>query len=486
MEVKDSAVAFLTFLSVALFVALACSVWHNASCIAQLQTELQKVKDSRKLQFTTENAVHCPPGQDEHTTAEPLTMEEMETHDRIRKKDKPDSHSIIASSAIHKLAAALIEPRHSKRSADPSIAHSLAHSLAETISTIVQGHLEALLYCSSDDNGTKCTIEPGPKGDPGSIGQRGEKGDTGEQGPIGPKGDKGNHGYPGYKGEVGPKGGTGERGPIGPRGEKGGKGDFGDQGPKGEKGSKGNPGVGEKGAKGEKGARGEKAVTSSPSSPCGGPDWTRIAYLNMTNTSSNCPSPWINITSPKRVCQRRSPADGGCEGITYSTSGKGYNYVCGRITGYEVGFADAFLGSTISIDSAYVDGVSVTHGTPRQHIWTFAGGGAETNHLSYSCPCVTGSTNAPKIPPFVGRNYFCEAGVTTWSTYQFYTGDPLWDGQGCGPRSSCCSFNSPPWFTVQLPFTTTNAIEVRICNNGPWTQPRDIPVAIELIELYVR
>jgi len=114
MEVKDSAVAFLTFLSVALFVALACSVWHNASGIAQLQTELQKVKDSRKPQFTTENAVHRPPVQDEHTAAEPLTMEEMEIRDRIRKKTKPDSNSIIASSAIHKLAAALTAPDTAK------------------------------------------------------------------------------------------------------------------------------------------------------------------------------------------------------------------------------------------------------------------------------------------------------------------------------------------------------------------------------------
>ena len=219
--------------------------------------------------------------------------------------------------------------------------------------------------------------------------------------------------------------------------------------------------------------------------PCGSSGWTRIAYLDMTDSSNVCPSPWNETVSPKRVCRRSSPDDGGCEGVVYNTTGE-YSQVCGRMIGYEVGFTDAFLGSSVSIDGAYVDGVSVTYGTPRQHIWTFAAGGAETNWLGYACPCVTGSTNQGNIPPFVGENYFCEAGVTTWRGYQFFADDPLWDGQGCGPRSSCCTFNSPPWFNVQLPRTTSDAMEVRICNNGPWVQHRDVPVAIELIELYVK
>ena len=57
--------------------------------------------------------------------------------------------------------------------------------------------------------------------------------------------------------------------------------------------------------------------------------------------------------------------------------------------------------------------------------------------------------------------------VTQWngtSGVFWPNGDPLWDGQGCGPTSSCCTFNSPPWFNVTLPFPTTDNIEVRICN----------------------
>ena len=46
METKDGALVFLALLSVALFTILAYSVWHNRGEMAQLQAELQKVKES--------------------------------------------------------------------------------------------------------------------------------------------------------------------------------------------------------------------------------------------------------------------------------------------------------------------------------------------------------------------------------------------------------------------------------------------------------
>ena len=74
--------------------------------------------------------------------------------------------------------------------------------------------------------------------------------------------------------------------------------------------------------------------------------------------------------------------------------------------------------------------------------------------------CVAGSNNGNNIPSFVGQNYFCESGLTRWdsSSILFSNGDTLWDGQGCGPTSSCCTFNSPPWFNVTLPSPTTDDI----------------------------
>ena len=124
----------------------------------------------------------------------------------------------------------------------------------------------------------------------------------------------------------------------------------------------------------------------------------------------------------------------------------------------------------------------MTHGSPCQHIWSFVGG-LDEGHLGSICPCVTGSTSGTRIPVFVGQNYFCESGLTRWdgSFGIFYpNGDPLWDGQGCGPTSSCCTFNSPPWFNVQLSSPTTDDIEVRICGDEG-IRNEDTP--IQLIEL---
>ena len=222
---------------------------------------------------------------------------------------------------------------------------------------------------------------------------------------------------------------------------------------------------------------------------CGGSTgWRRVAYLNMSDPFQQCPSVWKEITTPHRVCGRRSTV-GSCEGVTYSTGSEQYNQVCGRIIGYQLGHTDSFLRSSRSIDSPYVDGVSVTHGSPHQHIWTFSNGLDElsTTYFSYAtCPCVTGSTNGNNIPSFVGQNYFCESGLTRWNSISgifWPDGDPLWDGQGCGPTSSCCTFNSPPWFNIPLSSPTTDNIEVRICNRGS-IQTSD--TLIQLVELYVK
>ena len=218
---------------------------------------------------------------------------------------------------------------------------------------------------------------------------------------------------------------------------------------------------------------------------CGGSTgWRHVAYLNMSDPSQQCPSVWQEITTPHRVCGRRSTS-ASCEGLTYSTGSEQYNQVCGRIIGYQIGTPDAFAFTNQSINSYYVDGVSVTHGSPHQHIWTFAAGFDESSNSGLTCPCVVGSTTGSRISSFVAQNYFCESGITQWnSRYIFYPdGDPLWDGQGCGPTSSCCNFNSPPWFDVTLSSPTTDDIEVRICGDEGIAN-EDTP--IQLMELYVK
>ena len=218
---------------------------------------------------------------------------------------------------------------------------------------------------------------------------------------------------------------------------------------------------------------------------CGGSaGWRRVAYLNMSDPSQQCPSVWQEITTPHRVCGRRS-ARASCEGLTYTTGSEQYDQVCGRIISYQLGSTDAFEGPAL-IDTYYLDGVSVTHGSPRQHIWSFVNGLDEVlSYPQFTCPCVPGSTAGNRIPLFVGQNYFCETGINfTFTNGLFYTNsDPLWDGQGCGPTNTCCTFNSPPWFNVTLSSPTTDDIAVRICgNNG--INNEDSP--IQLMELYVK
>ncbi len=138
------------------------------------------------------------------------------------------------------------------------------------ITEIVRAELEAHFNCSTDEE-TKCTIEPGPKGDPGPPGLQGPTGFQGVKGERGEQGTQGNPGFKGQEGEVGGQGLTGERGEKGdmgsrgPVGEKGERGDTGPVGPTGEKGQlglKGNPG--EKGEKGDRGGKGETGRQGQP------------------------------------------------------------------------------------------------------------------------------------------------------------------------------------------------------------------------------
>ena len=176
------------------------------------------------------------------------------------------------------------------------------------------------------------------------------------------------------------------------------------------------------------------------------------------------------LTPPSSVplCGRRSPPHTGCVGedplvlqtqLVLMGGSEQYDQVCGRIIGYQIGSPTSFSGSSLSINNVYVDGISVTHGSPRQHIWTFAAGVDEQITRSCcTCPCTAGSTNESNIPTFVGQNYFCETGLTRWngnSGVFWLDGDPLWDGQGCGPTSTCCTFNSPLWFNARLSSPTT-------------------------------
>ena len=207
----------------------------------------------------------------------------------------------------------------------------------------------------------------------------------------------------------------------------------------------------------------------------------------MTDPSTTCPSGWKLTGYSKRTCGRATDGTNTCDSATFPVRGE-YTRICGRIHAYQWGMPEAFSHyhhrSVTTIDGAYVDGVIVTRGTPRNHIWTFAAGISEGNPTSTSvCPC--DASIDIHVPSFVGEDYFCESGVNgpPIGTFVFHPNDTLWNGEDCLPSSTCCSRHNPPYFVKQLPTSTADEIEVRICLSY---YSSDENIAVELVELYVQ
>ena len=203
--------------------------------------------------------------------------------------------------------------------------------------------------------------------------------------------------------------------------------------------------------------------------------WTRVGYLNMTESGATCPTgltlqQYNNIDH--KLCGRPNPSSAGCSSTIFSTLGISYYKVCGQVRGYQFNSPDGFLRffNDQTISSPYVDGISLTYGqSPRQHIWTYV---ADHSSILVRCPCGLTSINPP-YPSFVGNHYYCEGGT-----------DILWDGKDCsGSEASCCKNTKQPWFYRELDNTTLDNIELRLCGDEG-VPNEDTP--LDIIELYVQ
>ena len=204
--------------------------------------------------------------------------------------------------------------------------------------------------------------------------------------------------------------------------------------------------------------------------------WTRLAYLDMTNATQNCPSGFgLYQSGGVRACGKQTRQDG-CVSVQFPSHNISYSQVCGRVTGY-------LFGSINALSSAQdFDGVSITRGSPRQKVWSFIAGYSESGFSLSSCPCNTGSSVS--VPSSIGNNYFCESGNPNSTPSQIlYTSDPLWDGQGCGSdETACCNVPGIPWFHRDYGnTTTTDYIELRVCADAI---DEDSPVSY--YEIYVK
>ena len=215
---------------------------------------------------------------------------------------------------------------------------------------------------------------------------------------------------------------------------------------------------------------------------CGTGLWYRVAHLDMRDPSQQCPSAWREYnTSQFRACGRPVSSVASHPSQIFHINHQ-YSKVCGRAIGIQVASPDAFYhGRGLYINESYMDGVSITRGSPRHHIWSYVGSVSEVGNNV--CPCTY--SNATQPPSFVGSNYYCESGnPNQYWRGQPYPNDKLWDGEQCSHEGTCCTgTNTPPWFSVTLGSPTSDDIEVRIMGSQN-TDDEDTP--IELLEIYVQ
>ena len=341
--------------------------------------------------------------------------------------------------------------------------------------------------CVANPTG-KVSLDIDVVGVPGPQGPKGELGETGIQGQKGSSGEKGMKGGRGYPGERGPVGAAGHPGAIGDQGPPG------DSGQKGQKGERGNIGVpGHPGVIGPRGYPGDTVLTEDEFArfievlkqnissdiddridryiehtnyKCGiiSGNWRRIAYIDTTQGTTRPPGlrEVTNSALNKRACGRSVST--GCSSVTFPSGGN-YTHVCGRARGYQFYSTDAFRAfSGNGINNAYVDGLSITRGSPRKHIWTYAVGYQEKAYagggFGFECPCAIPTYPSHFKASFVGADYYCESGFVTYERRTVWE-DPLWDGEGCTQSANTCCQRFG-WFHKTVPLTSDN-LEVRWC-----------------------
>ena len=66
---------------------------------------------------------------------------------------------------------------------------------------------------------------------------------------------------------------------------------------------------------------------------CGSGGWTRLAYLDMTDSTQNCPSGFIlHLSGGVRACGRAISNVGSCTSVQFPSNGISYSQICGRVT----------------------------------------------------------------------------------------------------------------------------------------------------------
>ena len=232
---------------------------------------------------------------------------------------------------------------------------------------------------------------------------------------------------------------------------------------------------------------------------CGGPGWEKIAFYDFSQ--QGCPPDFSRVYGLfNNVSCRTTNRNHTCYGWPYYSSslplpvqGRSYSSVCGRVRGHGRGhaFFNAF-DCNYSLELAYVEGVSLTHGPAgkRTHIWTFAAAlfDGYPFDTQFNCGCSNTNKNwTHATPGDVGDDYFCDSydQYIEGGGYERDKDDDLWDGEGCGSSSSCCEWKDPPYFCKQLHNTTSEDMEIRLFSHQILSDYYFTPT-VSLIEIFVK
>ena len=211
--------------------------------------------------------------------------------------------------------------------------------------------------------------------------------------------------------------------------------------------------------------------------------WTRVGTIDPV---AGCPGELVAATDSVPGCW--APMTGSCTpgrsfrvaSVSFEPVLSSYSEIRGFARGRQHGTTDAFAAleevGYRSIEEPYVDGLSITVGAPREHVWTFAAGLFDFAALDdpNMCPCATGRPP----PSFVADAYDCDASNTDGGALDCRWHDgTLWD-----VTRSC----DVPATEEDVPFEV---------NVGPRSDPIDLRllldqddenISIQALELYVR
>ena len=223
---------------------------------------------------------------------------------------------------------------------------------------------------------------------------------------------------------------------------------------------------------------------------CGDGVWMRIAYFDTNQPLAECPDPLMRlVVGGNSYCLRQTA--NGCDSVFFDVLGRNYSEVCGMIVAKQYGHINAFADapSAATVDDTYAEGILITRGSPRQHVWTYTVADVANPPVGYTnpdkCPCI-GHASAPQPPSFVGNDYYCDSANDAAGdavANQLYN-KTLWNSEGpmCSVSATCCENPDQPWFKKKLDAPVNDNIELRWCGNNDLIEA----TATERVELYIR